>query len=397
MTALNRALTALMLALGLFGCDAPSTLPAPPADTLRIVSSMPAKGYAAPQAHQIEQAIDLAIRERSSTVDQWHIEHIALSDSDDETGDWSAPKENSNSKLAAADPSVFAYIGPYNSGATAVSLPITNRSSLLQLLPSATWPGLTETGWNAGEPDIYFPTGTRNLARMMPADTIQAKAAVQWAMREKKTQVAVLNDGSSYSAGLARAFEDAARPYPDLVGTNITISPPDLADLPNQLASSSIFYAPSSVANAVALAKALQATDTTVFATDTALDSQFRAGAAPSSENWLIVSNNSDYSDIPAYTQFTREFEAAYGEKPSQFAANAYDATNLVLDTLETAGNDRASVTAGVLGTTRYHGATGLVSFDQATGERATWRAVGYRLANGVFEKVAAFSSEPAP
>jgi branched-chain amino acid transport system substrate-binding protein len=397
MIVLKRAVTALGLALGLFGCDAHGALPTPQADTLRIVSSMPSKGYAAPQAHQIEQAIDLAIEERSSTVSGWHIEHIALSDSDDETGDWSGAKETSNAKLAAADPSVIAYIGPYSSGAAAVSLPDTNRASLLQIIPSASWPGLSEAGWNAGEPDVYFPTGKGTLARMMPADTIQAEAAVQWAVQEKKTSVVMLNDGSSYSAGLAQAFKEAASPYGNLAGTSIMISPPELADLRGQLASSSVFYAPSTVANAVAVAKELHSTDTTIFATDTALDSQFGAGAGSISDNWLIVSNTADYADRPAFTAFSRQFEAAYGRKPTQFAANAYDATNLVVDQLVTSGNSRPAITAGVLSTTAYQGATGLISFDQASGERTTWRATGYRVANGVFEKVAAFSSDPAP
>ena len=336
---------ALVLAMWLFGCDAPSALPTPQAGTLRIVSSMPSKGYAAPQAHLVNQAIDLAIKERSATVDQWHVEHIALSDSDDETGDWSASRETSNAD-AAADPSVVAYVGPYHSGAAAVSLPVTNRAGLLQMIPSATWPGLSETGWNAGEPDIYFSTGTRNLARMMSADTIEATAAVKWAVQEKKTHVVVLNDGSSYSAGLAQAFMDAAGPYTGLAGSSITISPPELADLPGRVASSSIFYAPSTVADAVAVAKALRTTNTTVFATDTALDSQFSAGAAPFSKNWLIVSNSADYSDLEAFTQFSRQFEAAFGSKPSQFAANAYDATNLILDQLARSGY-RAAITAG--------------------------------------------------
>ena len=169
----------------------------------------------------------------------------------------------------------------------------------------------------------------------------------------------LLNDGSSYSAGLAQAFKDAARPHPDLAGTSITISPSDLADLPGQLAGSSAFYAPSTVANALSVAKALQATDTTVFATDTALDSQFSAGAASFSKGWLIVSNTADYSDLAEFSRFSRRFEDTYGGKPSQFAANAYDATNLVLDKLVTAGNNRADITAGVLSTTAYQGSHG--------------------------------------
>lgn len=397
MPTLKLTLTALVLALGLFGCDSPNVLPAPPTGTLRIISSMPTKGYAAPQSRQIEQAIDLAIKERKATLGEWHVEHVALRDSDDETGDWSAAKETSNAELAAVDSTVIAYIGPYNSGAAIFSLPVTNRAGLLQITPSATWPGLSQAGWNAGEPDSYYPAGKRNLARMMPADTIQAQAAVQWALQENKTGVVLLNDGSSYSAGLARVFEEAAKPYAGLAGKSITISPPELANLPGQVTSAAVFYAPSTVANAVAVAKALQATNPTVFATDTALDSQFGVGAAQFSGNWLIVSNSADFSDLPAFTLFSQRFEAAFDSKPSQFAAHAYDATNLVLDNLARAGNNRASITAGLMNTKDYRGATGLLSFDQATGERTTWRAGGYRFANGVFENVATLNSTPAP
>src|SRR6476661_266268 len=106
MQTIKLALTALVLALALSGCDSPSALPAPPTHTLRIISSMPSKGYVAPQARQIEQAIDLAIQERATSLATWQVEHVALSDSDEETGDWSASLELSNAQQATADPSV---------------------------------------------------------------------------------------------------------------------------------------------------------------------------------------------------------------------------------------------------------------------------------------------------
>jgi branched-chain amino acid transport system substrate-binding protein len=394
---LELSLATVLLAVGLFGCDSTISTPAPPTDIVRIVSSMPSKGYAAPQAREIEQTIDLAIQEHSTSLGQWHVEHVALSDSDDESGDWSAAKELSNAERAVNDPSVIAYIGPYNSGAAMVSLPVTNRAGLLQITPSASWPGLSETGWNAGEPDIYYPLGKRNLARMMPPDTVQAQAAVQWALRENKTDIMVLDDGSSYSIGLARTFEESARPYPGLAGASIRISPPELSNLPAQVAASAVFYAPSTVANAIAVAKALQGTSTTVFATDTALDPQFAEAAAPFTGNWLVVSNSADYSDLPAYKVFAQQFEAAYDAMPSQLAANAYDATNLILDSVAKAGKDRTAVMTGVMGSKEYQGTTGVISFDQVTGEPTSWRATGYRLVDGAFQRVAALSNEAVP
>ena len=42
--------------------------------------------------------------------------------------------------------------------------------------PANTYSGLTKTiGAEAGEPDKYYPTGTRNYARVVTADDIQGK------------------------------------------------------------------------------------------------------------------------------------------------------------------------------------------------------------------------------
>ena len=231
----------------------------------------------------------------------------------------------------------------------------------------------------------------------MPPDTIQAKGAVQWALQVNETGITVLNDGSSYSVGLAKTFYQAAKPYRGLAGKSITIAPPALDNLLGQVGNSAIFYAPSTVANAVAVAKGLQGSTSTVFATDTALDSQFGDEVAPFSGDWRIVSNSADYSDLPAYSAFAQQFQGAYGVKPSQFAANAYDATNLILDNVAKTGNDRAAITSGVLGTQDYRGATGLISFDPPTGERTSWRATGYRLVNDEFQPVSTLSGTTAP
>jgi branched-chain amino acid transport system substrate-binding protein len=364
---------------------------------MRIVSSLPHKGYAAVQSKVIDQAIDLAVQQRSATAGVWRVEHLALDDSDDETGDWSPTKEAANAQQAVSDPSVVAYIGPYNSGATMVSLPITSRAGLLQASPSATWPGLTQVDWNDGEPSMYYPTGQRNFVRMVPPDSIQADAAVQWALATNATHIAVLTDGSSYSIGLAQRFESAARGHAELAGDRIEISPPALDGLRDELASyKALFYAPSTAQNAVSLAKALEGTNITIFATDTALDPQFAANA-PDAQNWLILSNNVDPGVDAAAQEFARDFEAKYGAAPSHLAANAYDLTNLVLDGVTTSGDDRAAITKAVLATAGYQGASGTVSFDAETGDRTEWRVSAYRLVDGAFKLVETFAGPLSP
>ncbi|HYP40066.1 MAG TPA: branched-chain amino acid ABC transporter substrate-binding protein, partial [Chloroflexia bacterium] len=152
--------------------------PAPP-NTLRIISSLPRKGPHAAQAQLISQGIDLAIKQRQGEFQGLTIEHVALDGGSDESGEWSTERERGNALAAAGDPLVVAYIGPYNSGAAKISLPTTNKAGLLHGSPTTTWPGLTEPGWEDGEPGIYYPTGERNFVRLMPSDEEEAVAAAR--------------------------------------------------------------------------------------------------------------------------------------------------------------------------------------------------------------------------
>ena len=43
--------------------------------------------------------------------------------------------------------------------------------------PANTYPGLTKPGkGEAKEPNVYYPAGTRNFSRVVPADDLQAVA-----------------------------------------------------------------------------------------------------------------------------------------------------------------------------------------------------------------------------
>ena len=82
---------------------------------------------------------------------------------------------------AATDRTTIGYIGDYNSGATAVSIPQLNRVEIPQISPSSTALGLTRGGLEAapGEPEKYYPTGKRTFARVVPNDGVQAQVIVR--------------------------------------------------------------------------------------------------------------------------------------------------------------------------------------------------------------------------
>ena len=71
--------------------------------------------------------------------------------------------------------------------------------------------GLTKE-WQPGEPDKYYPTGTRNYARVVTTDDYQGFADTEVARNDLKAKkVFVLNDNQTYGLGVAKAFATSAK------------------------------------------------------------------------------------------------------------------------------------------------------------------------------------------
>ena len=79
--------------------------------------------------------------------------------------------------------------------------------------PANTAVGLTtdQPGSKPGEPDKYYPTGTRNYTRIVPKDTIQGAALATVMKEDGCTKVQLTNDKEVYGAGLANNIEIAAK------------------------------------------------------------------------------------------------------------------------------------------------------------------------------------------
>lgn len=417
-------LTALVLALGLFGCDSgesvpltasPSPTPLPTVSspvegipgeggTFRIMSSLPHKGYAAQQSRQIEQAVAMRIGELPIS-DGLLIEYVPLDSSNDETGEWSPEKETANINRAVSDPRVVAYIGPYTSGATSLVLPIANKTGLLVASPSAGWPGLSLPGYNPGEPDSYYPSGKQNFVGMMPDDSLQGQAAAEWVSKVVTANITILNDGSTYSNGIAGTFSQTlSLSLRDMSPKSLTISPPSLDNLVASLGSATaIFYAPSSVNNAIAVARALENTTIDVFATDVALDQQFLEGAGNTASPWHIVSNSIPTDrlyDGANATPFRDNFRARYHSDPGQYALNAYNLASLITYAIPqdyssmASGQPKLSYREGIVDYVRkadQPGAAGYLYFNYA-GRPKVARMSGYEIIDGQFSLATIFT-----
>src|SRR3954452_7067465 len=174
------------LALGVTACggdDTPSTSgssgsggdTAAAGKQLTIYSSVPLQGASRVQTTAVVNGAKLALEQKGGKAGANTIKYVPLDDSTAQAGNWTPEQESANARKAAQDKSTAVYIGTFNSGAAAVSIPILNEAGVPMISPANTAVGLTtnEPGAAPGEPDKYYPGGTRNYARIVPKDTIQ--------------------------------------------------------------------------------------------------------------------------------------------------------------------------------------------------------------------------------
>ena len=180
------------------------------ADTVKIYSSLPMTGSSLGQTQTIVNAICMAVEERGGKIGNLTVVYEPLDDATAAKGGWDAGKEAENANRAVNDPDVMAYIGTFNSGAAKVSIPILNRANLVMVSPANTYPGLTKPGkGEPNEPDVYYPSGKRNYARVVPADDLQGAVGADWAKQLGAKKVYVLDDTELYGHGIATVFNQA--------------------------------------------------------------------------------------------------------------------------------------------------------------------------------------------
>jgi len=181
--------------------------------TLTVYSSLPQQGASAGQATAIQNGAKLALEARGGKIGKYKIEYKPLDDSLASSGQADEGKGAQNARTAAGDKTTIGYLGEYNSGISKVTIPILNKAGVPQVSPANTYVGLTtdEPGSEAGEPEKYYPTGKRTYARVVPKDTIQGAALAKAAQSQDCKSIRIWNSKTTYSAGLARNVEMAAK------------------------------------------------------------------------------------------------------------------------------------------------------------------------------------------
>jgi branched-chain amino acid transport system substrate-binding protein len=347
---------ALLLGLPACGDDDDGGGPSAEGDTLNVYSSLPLQGAQRPNTTDLVRGAQLALQQHGGKAGGFTIDYTSLDDSTAQAGTWTPEQTSANARKVAQDDAAVAYIGEFNSGASAISIPILNEVPIAQLSPANTAVGLTsdEPGADEGEPEKYYPSGQRHYLRIVPKDTIQG-AALATVMKNDGCQNAyILNDKEVYGAGLARNIEMSAQEQGLEILANEGIDPkaPNFRSLAAKMKSegADCFVFGGITANgAVQLYKDVLAAlpDIKLYGPDGVAETGFtdpEEGGIPANvqQRVKLTVATLDPSEYPPDGQkFFRDYEEEYGEaNPNPYAVYGYEAMDLILDTCKRLGSD---------------------------------------------------------
>src|SRR5262245_12853340 len=195
----------------------PAETPSAPlagAETIRIYSSLPRIGPLKNETDSIINSIRMRLDEANSLVcgGRFKIDLLDANDGAAVTGLWQEGLETRNANKAVEDPDVMIYLGPFDSDAAKVSIPILNRAGMVMISSSNTYTGLTRPNRaHPDEPGKYYPSGQRNYTRVVTADDVQGDAGARWAQKLGVKKVYILDDQEGYGQSVAYAFEKTAK------------------------------------------------------------------------------------------------------------------------------------------------------------------------------------------
>jgi branched-chain amino acid transport system substrate-binding protein len=323
--------------------------------TCNVYSSLPLQGASRPQTTAMVQGIRLALKEAGNKAGNINVKYESLDDSTAQAGTWTPEATNANARKVAQDDKACAYIGEFNSGASAISMPILNEAGVPQVSPANTAVGLTtnEPGADKGEPDKYYPAGTRHYLRIVPKDTIQGAALATVMKEDGCTNVAMANDKEVYGAGLARNIESSVKEQGVKLAFNEGIDPKasnfrSLAARAKSANADCFVFSGITANGAVQIFKDFAAAlpEAKLYGPDGVAESGFgdpKEGGIPASVAKRVkvsVATLNPESYPPEGQEFFSQFEQEYGEKnPDPYAIYGYEAIRLTLDAIERAGS----------------------------------------------------------
>jgi branched-chain amino acid transport system substrate-binding protein len=364
-----------------------------------IASDLPLQGASRRQWEQVTKAIQFTVEQNDFLAGDKKIGFQACDDATAQAGKWDAAKCAANGQAYAANPAVLGVVGTYNSGCAKIIVPILNRAPggpLAMVSPGNTYLGLTKggPGSEAGEPDKYYPTGTRNYARVVATDNFQGAADALLMKQLGLKNVYVLSDGEVFGQGITTLTQRAME-QPE-VGVKVAgfakwdgraSSYESLANKIKGTGADGVFLGGIIDNNGGKLVKDLRAVlgpDIAIIAPDgfTPVSAIADEGGAAAEGVYVSVAGAPTEELTGAGKEFIDAFGAEIGEELDPFSAYGAQATEVLLDAIERSDGTRQSVVDELFKTDVKDGILGSFSFD-ADGDTTANPVTFYRVVDG--------------
>jgi len=371
-----------------------------------IASDLPLQGSNRALTTEMAQAVEFILKQHDWKAGGKNIGFQSCDNSTAQAGSWDSAKCTANARAYANNSAVIGVIGTFNSGCAKLEIPIADRAlngPIAYVSPANTYPGLTISGpgTESGEPDVYYPTGKRNYARVVWNDQFQGAADAQFAKDQGFKKVYVLTDKETYGNGIATLFIN----YAKKLGISTVPSKPAAWDknassydaVATKIAQSgadAVFLGGIICNNGGKLIKDLRAglgANVTLFAPDgfTPIDAATIKTGGTATEGMFITQPGIPSDQLSgAGKTFVTDFTKANGKEPDPYTNYAAQATDVLLTAIDEAKGERANVAEHLFGQDVKDGILGNFKIDEngdtTLGTVSVWQVKGQK---GVFLK----------
>lgn len=329
-------------------------------DTVKIGLNFELSGKVADYGIKERNGASIAIDQFNAREDKpFTVEGVEIDDKGD-----AAESVTAITKLIEQD-GVVGVVGPATSGASIATYEFATSKQVPVVSPSATQVGATLKADGTAYDYAW---------RVCFEDSYQGQGMAEYAYNDLgMKKVVMINEVSDYGNGLAAAFKEK---FTELGGeivdeTQYQSGDTDFASFVTKIKGLDFdgIYVAGYYNEAAQIVKAVKAEgiDKPIIGADGFDSADFIQQVGTDAANNIYYTTAYTAIDPSEELQkFIDDYSAKYGEEPSMFAALSYDATNLLLSSLESSGKTGAELNEAIKNA-EFSGITGSFSFDQDT------------------------------
>lgn len=360
-------------------------------NTIKIGGNFELTGNVATYGTSMNNAAQLAVEQKGKLLDK-ELQYVSYDNKSDKTEVASVAKKLASEKVVGV-------VGPATTGDASVSIPVNEQAKIPTVFPATTGDGVTLK--NADDASSVY----EYIYRVCFSDSYQGVVGANFVNKKfGKAKVAILQDtGNDYSKGLADAFE---KTYTDskLGGSVVAREYYQSKDTDFQAVLTTlkskdfdVLYVPGyyeEVGLIIKQAREMGITQPIVGGDGLSSDKLAAlAGNSSNLSNVYYTSHFSTLSDDADVQAFVKAYKEKFGSNPDTFAALSYDATQLLMKAIETAGStDPQAITKALAEIKDFDGVTG--TFSMGADHTPVKSAVVIEFQNGQEVSAQEYSAE---